>query len=211
MLQGDVELARKNWDAAFAAYRTALQKTKDTETAAHLHTALTEAGRADEADRFAAGWLADHPKDAVFIFHQGDLLTARQQWAAAEARYRKVLELQPDSALAYNNIAWLLLKQNKPGAVAAAEKANSLLPDRPPLQDTLALALLAENQAPKALEVQKRALENAPEDPTLMLTLARIYLKTGDKSSARAQLEKLSKLGSRFGGQAEVTELLKSV
>ena len=99
----------------------------------------------------------------------------------------------------------------KVGAVAYAEKANQLAPQRPALMDTLAIALLAENQATRALEVQKKALELAPDDAPMRLNLARIYLKTGDKAQARVELEKLAKLGDKFPDQAEVAALLKSV
>jgi cellulose synthase operon protein C len=211
LLEGDAEGSRKNWDGAIAAYRSSLQKKKGADGAIKLHLALAAAGKQPEADKFAASWTAENPKDAVFLFHLGDQVLAKGDFAGAESRYRDVLKVQPNNALALNNVAWLLVKQNKPGAVEAAEKANALLPDRAPLMDTLALALLASNQGPKALEVQKKAIERAPEDPSLRLGLARIYLKTGDKAAARIELERLSKLGSRFSGQSEVTELLKSV
>jgi predicted Zn-dependent protease len=110
-----------------------------------------------------------------------------------------------------NNIAWLLVKQNKPGAVALAEKANELAPGRSQLLDTLATALAADNQVPKALEAQKKAVAAAPKDPGMQLNLARLYLKSGDKAQARTELLELAKLGDRFAAQAEVSELMKAV
>lgn len=212
VLEGDVEAARRAWEPAAAAYRTALAKSKDaSDVALRLHRVLLESGKTAVAERQAAGWLAERPKDTLFLFGLGDLATGRKQWAEAEARYREVLKLRPDNALAHNNIAWLLVQQGKPGALAHAERANALLPDRPPLMDTLALALLAEGQGAKALELQKKALERAPDSPQLRLTMARILAKTGDKGRAKDELERLSKLGERFSQQAEVTELLKTL
>jgi Tfp pilus assembly protein PilF len=63
--------------------------------------------------------------DAVFRFYLGDVAVHQQQFVQAEARYRAVLLSQPDNALAMNNIAWLLQKQSKPGAMELAEKANA--------------------------------------------------------------------------------------
>lgn len=212
VFEGDAQAASRAWEPATAAYRSALAKAKDsTEVALRLHRALVEGGKAPEAERLAGGWLAERPKDALFLFGLGDLATARKQWAEAEARYRKVLELQPDNALAHNNVAWLMVQQSKPGARVHAERANALLPERAPLMDTLALALLAEGQAARALDVQKKALERAPDSPLLRLTLARIYVGTGDKPRARDELDKLAKLGDRFAQQAEVAELLKTL
>jgi len=122
-----------------------------------------------------------------------------------------VLAVQPENAMAMNNVAWLLVRQGKPGALALAEKANALLPDRAPLVDTLATALEAENQLPKAIEAQKRAAALDAKDANLALRLAKLYLKTGDKLRARAELESIAKLGDSYPGQPEVTSLLKSL
>lgn len=211
VIEGDAEAARKHWDAALSAYRAALAKDKSSDVASRLYRVLADADRMPEAERFASGWMAEHPKDGGFVFARGDVAIGKNRLAEAEAYYRKVLELLPDNPMAHNNIAWLMLKQGKAGALPHAEKATSLMPDQPPLLDTLALVLLAEGQTAKALEVQKRAVERAPDAPSLRLTLARIYLKTGDKGLARTELDKLAKLGAKFPQQNEVTELLKSV
>ena len=92
-----------------------------------------------------------------------------------------------------------------------AEKANALLPERAPLLDTLATALAADNQVTKAVDVQRRAMARNPDDPNLRLNLAKHLLKAGEKDQARFELETLRQLGDKFGGQAEVSTLLKSV
>jgi hypothetical protein len=43
------------------------------------------------------------------------------------------------------------------------------------------------------------------------LNLAKIHIKGGKKDLAKTQLEELVKLGDKFGGQAEVAELLKGL
>ena len=210
-LEGDVEAQRGNWDAAIGAYRAGLQRGASTELTIKLHVALVNSGKRAEADRLAADWQKANAKDAAFIYYLGDFALQRKELAEAEAYYRQVIELQPRNALAYNNIAWLMATAGKPGAVALAEKANALLPERAPLLDTLATALAADNQTTKAVEVQRRALARSPDDPSLRLNLAKHLLKAGEKDQARAELEALQKLGTKFGGQAEVTALLKSV
>ncbi|MDP1902420.1 MAG: PEP-CTERM system TPR-repeat protein PrsT [Rubrivivax sp.] len=210
VLEADIESARGRHDAAAAALRLALPLGGGTEVAIRLHRALGAAGRKDEAERLISTWKKEHPQDTVFRFYLGDTALAHKDFAAAEAHYRSVTELQPDNALALNNIAWLMTRQQKPGAVAVAERANQLLPGRPALMDTLAWAMAAENQAPQAIELQKKAIAKAPDDASLKLTLAKIYLKAGDRPRARAELESLAKLGDKFPGQSEVVELLKS-
>ena len=90
---------------------------------------------------------------------------------------------------------------------ALAEQAHALLPERAPLLNTLALALKAENQLPKALLTQQRAVALDPKDPLLRLRLAQLFIKQGNKPGAREALESLVRLGSTFAGQAEVAGL----
>lgn len=210
-LEGDVEASRKAWDAAAAAYRGAMQRGGGAETAVKLHGALRAAGKAADAERVATEWRKGHPTDPVFPYYLGDLALARNDFAGAEALYHAVLEVQPANALAMNNIAWLMVKQGKPGAVAMAERAVALLPDRAAVLDTLAFAQAAENQLPQAIETQKRAIARNPQDAALKLTLARYLVKAGNKAHARAELEALAKLGDKFAGQAEVSALLKTL
>ncbi len=210
-IEAEVEASRQNWDAAQAAYRSSLQRAKSADTTAKLHTVLLAGGKAADADRLAADWLKANPKDAAFNYYLGDLALAQDKLDVAEARYRAVLDVQPENALAMNNVAWLLAKQGKPGAVAMAEKANVLLPNRAPIVDTLASALEAENQLPKAIEAQKRAVALEPKDPGMSLRLAKLYIKAGDKTLARNELDALTRLGDKFNGQAEVAALLKTL
>ena len=210
-LEGDIEAGRRNWDAATAAYRTATGLSKSTDNIVRLHMALRAGGKAPEAQRVAADWLKGKPKDAVFMFYLGDAALAERDYAAAEGHYRTVIEVQPHNALALNNVAWLLLKQNKPGALAMAQQANDALPGRAPLMDTLALALAADGKVAKAIEIQKSAISRSPGDPSLKLTLAKLLIKSGDKPFARAELEDLAKLGDKFREQAEVAALLKTL
>lgn len=211
LLEGDIESSRRNWDGAITAYRNAFGQAKSTDIAVRLHMSLRSGGRQADADKLAAEWTRNNPKDSGFRYYQGDLALARGELAAAEEHYRAVLTAQPRNALAMNNIAYLLLKQGKPGAIDMAKKSNELLPGRPQLMDTMALALASEKKLPEAIELQKAAISRAPADPSLKLTLARLLIQSGDKAYARAELEELAKLGDRFRDQAEVGKLLKSL
>ena len=210
-IEGEIEVSRKNWDAAINAYRASLKLAPSSETTAKLHTALLAAKKPAEADRLAADWLKANPKDASFHYFLGDVALAQNDVVRAEAHYRTVLDVQPDNALALNNVAWLLAKQGKPGALAMAQKANQLLPERAPLIDTLSMALEADNKLPEAIEAQKRAITLEPKDPSLTLRLAKLYIKAGDKTRARGELDTLSKLGEKFAGQPEVAQLLSTL
>jgi cellulose synthase operon protein C len=135
----------------------------------------------------------------------------RNELAAAEAHFRRVLAVAPDNAASMNNVAMLLIRQRKPEALAFAEKAQAALPDNPEIMDTLASALTADKQLDKALEWQRKASEKRPGSPDIRFNLAKLLIATGNNQQARAELDKLATLGGRFASHAEVTALLKSL
>lgn len=210
-LEGDVHASQRNWEGAIAAYRTAFGLAKSNDALVRLHTVLRAGGKKADADRVAADWLREKPRDAAFRFYLGDAAMAEGNYPVAEAHYRTVLEVQPKNALAMNNVAWLVMKQGKPGGLVMAQQANELLPGRPQLMDTLAMGMAAEGKLPQAIELQKNAVQRSGGDPSMKLSLARLLIKSGDKAYARAELEDLAKLGDRFREQAEVAALLKGL
>jgi putative PEP-CTERM system TPR-repeat lipoprotein len=208
IFEGDIEAKRKAWDVAIAAYREGLKKAPSAELATKLHSVFRVAGKSGEADKFAASWIKERPNDVAFEFYLGDVAVASKDYPAAEAKYKRVLQMQPDNPTALNNLAWVSSKLKRDGALAYAEKADSLRPNQPAFLDTLAMLQSEAKQYNKAIETQKKALSFRPDDPVLRLGLARIYIAAGDKASAKPELEALRKLGSSFSAQDEVGELL---
>ena len=211
VLEGDVYAAQKNWDAAAGAYKNGLKQGVSTELALKLHSVLLSSGKSAEADKFSATWQKDNPKDATFLLYLADGAIARKDYAFADRTYQSVLKLQPNNAVAYNNLAWVTSKLNKDGAIAYAEKAMALAPNQPAFMDTLATLLSAKNEHAKALDLQKKVLALQPEAALFKLNMAKIQIRAGDKTSAKLTLDELTKLGEKFGGQAEVAEMLKGL
>ncbi len=211
MLEAEIELAQDHGDSAVTAYRQALAKPDGAEAALRLHALLLKTRQSAEADQLAEQWLKDHPQDAVFLSHLGTAAMSQDQLALAETRFRDVLKLLPDNPAALNNLAFALVRQHKPGAVAIAESAVKLAPDAPALLDTLAQAYAEENQLDKAIRTQAKAVDMAPQDGALRLTLVKLNLRAGVKDSAQSELDKLTQLGRGFAGQEEVERLRKQI
>ncbi len=211
LLEGEVHIAAQRWPLAVAALRQAVAGADPQQAPARLHHALLKAGQAAEADALATAWPQSHPRDLLFLFYLGDEAMSRRDWAGAEARYRAVLALNPDHALSLNNVAWLMMEQQKPGALPLAERAVRASPDQAALRDTLAQALALDNQVPQALTMQQSALALRPDDPNLRLHLARLYARANEKKLAKAELDRLAALGDRFARQAEVDAVRKGL
>ena len=211
MIEGQVELGREHWDAAAAALRKAIEKGAPSKAALALHLALISAHKTADAKTMADDWLKTHPQDAAFLFYLGDRAHRSSEATRAEQLYRRVLEFDPGHVPALNNLAMLLMEQNKPGAAAFAERALSGAQDQPTVYDTLAQAHAADKNFTKAVEIQKRAVALAPDDGLLRLSLAKLYLQSGEKAQAKTELDRLATLGGKFAQQAEVAQLLRNL
>ena len=207
-LVGDIEASQKNWSGAVAAYRGGIRKSPSGELAVKLHAVLAASSQGTEAERFSARWLKEHPRDVTFIQYLGDQALMKRNYRAAKERYGNVVKLQGDNAVALNNLALVTSRLQEPGALAFAQKANALRPNNPGILDTLSMVLAQEGQLGNAIEIQKKAVSLAPENPWFRLNLAKLYVKSGEKSLAKSELARLSQLGERFAAQSEVTKLL---
>lgn len=207
VMEGDVELDRKAFDAAAAAYRKATQTAEPGAAPARLHRALQLARKDSEAAQFAEEWIRKQPADTSFVFYLGDQALVAGRFEQAEQRYRQVLARQPEQAMALNNLAWVLMQQGKAGAVEAARRAASHAPANPAIRDTLGLALARERQFPEALEIQQRLVTSYPDRHDFRLNLARTLVSSGDRKRALAEIEQLERLGDRLPGHGELKRL----
>lgn len=212
VLEGDVESVRKNWAGAMTAYRRALDKQGlPVDAPIRLYISLGNLGREAEAERFAADWLRNHPKDVRFLAHLGGVAMSKKDLPTAERRYAELLTIEPKNVLAMNNVAWLMVERRAKDALAMAERAYRAAPGNPLVLDTLAHALATEGQLAKAIEVQRKAVSLGPTQDQYRLHLARLLVRTGDKAGARKELEVVSGRAGKTEHRVEAAELLKSL
>jgi predicted Zn-dependent protease len=209
ILEGEIEWSRERWDAAAQAFRAATTKPSPAQSPGRLHATLAKAGKTADAARLAESWLAGHPKDTLFMLYLADAAGRVDDRAGAERRYRQVLAVEAENPMALNNLAVLLIGQNRPGALELAERAVKAAPGRSALQNTLASALAQAGQMTQAIEVQKKVVATLPEVPDYRLHLARLYLQAGDKSAAITELKRLGAIDKPFPGREELPELLR--
>jgi putative PEP-CTERM system TPR-repeat lipoprotein len=209
VIEAKVHFRNRAPDEALAVYRRALAVPGSSRELGRIYyIALQATGRNAEADKFGAEWMRKHPGDEAFDYQLAVTAITQGRFAEAETRLLRVVAKRPNHPLALNNLAWTLSHQNKTGGVPLARRAVELMPDRPALLDTLAMALAVEKQFGQALTMQQRALEMEPDNHGLRLNLAKIAVQAGDKALARAELEKLKAIGPSLPYLPEVNSLL---
>lgn len=212
LLEGAIKVRTNDRPGAVVALRNgAGQAAKKAEITRQLYRELLFQKRDREAESLGVDWVEKHPDDAGMFFELGATALSRNDLDRSEKYLRRSIALRSDHPVALNNLAYILLTKGKPGALPLITRANELLPDQPAIMDTLAQVLISEKQYGEGLAVHKKAVELAPSEMGLRLNLARTAVKAGDKALAKAELDKLAALGSRFALQKEVAALQKQL
>jgi predicted Zn-dependent protease len=108
---------------------------------------------------------------------------------AAIADFRRVIEVEPNNAVALNNLAYLLAENGQANeALQYAEKAVELAPDKSSFQDTLGWVLYRKGVYNAAVPHLQSAVSKGG-DIRWQYHLAMAYLKSGSVDRGRAVLQ----------------------
>ncbi len=97
---------------------------------------------------------------------QGMIEEAKREWEIAYELLVLALEQSPDDASVLNNIAWECAKRDVhiDKAYDYAKRALELSPDDPNIMDTMAFLYYKKGEFKKAVEMEEKALEKAPNN-----------------------------------------------
>ncbi len=131
-----------------------------------------------------------------FICWQAVSTRANKTGSTRSQMYQKVLAIKPDDAVASNNMAYVMLQQggNVDVAFAMAQTARRQLPGNASSADTLGWAFFQKHVYTSAIGLFQEAAKKEPDNPLYAYHLGLAYVKTGQASLARQQLERLTKI-----------------
>lgn len=166
---GNVLAREGRLDEAIVHLRQAVELRPDYPDAHYnLGTALFQKGDLDGAIAQWRATLSIHPFDAGAHASLGNALVQKGLLGEAVDHYEKALQLEPDSILPLNNLAWVMSTgpddslRNDAIAVELAKKANQLSKETNPVfVRTLAAAYAQAGQFEHAMETARRASDLA--------------------------------------------------
>jgi tetratricopeptide (TPR) repeat protein len=111
-------------------------------------------------------------------------LQTMQKAGEANIYYEQVLQIDPDNAVALNNLAWQIREEDPDKALEYAMHASRIAPDSADVLDTLAVIEYINKDYKQAGRSIERALRQSPDHPSLLYHSAMISAATGDSAQA---------------------------
>ena len=163
-----------------------------------LNRALRLEGQAERAFADLLAWNLENPEQPLAMRALADEFHARGRAAEAVDLYRRLTELTPDSVIAHNNLANLLLPVDGEQALRSAMRAHELAPDNASVLDTLGWTLVQLGELERGLAYLREAVARNSRSPTLRYHLAVALEEYGSRQEARRELERAMNLSGSF-------------
>ena len=170
-------------------------------------SALSNAGKLDEALAVYEELRAEDDAIHEVHFNMGTLHARKQDWPAAEACFKRVLELKPEQVSAALALASIFETQGRP------EEAETLLegladehPDNAEVLYELAVAFDRAQRVDEAQAALEKVIELDPTKADAEYALARIALNKGGSDEAVGHLERYLELAPADARYRELAE-----
>ncbi len=178
--EGDLDGARRLLDA------TPARNKREQALLASAH-----AGVLREANRYQEAWdvldkaLAQDPDNADLLYDHAMAAEKVDRIDVLEKSLRRLIELRPDNAHAYNALGYTLADRNQrlPEALALIEKAIGMAPDDPQIIDSLGWVHYRMGDTARAIEHLRRAYRLKP-DVEVGAHLGEVLWTSGAKDEA---------------------------
>jgi tetratricopeptide (TPR) repeat protein len=138
------------------------------------------------------------------------VLDATGQREQARPVYQQILKLQPDNAVALNNVAYMMAESggDLDQALAYAQRARQKAPGNQAIADTLGWIYIKKNLSDDAIRILRNLVTQAPDVSTYRYHLAMALFQKGDKAEARKQLQAALQKRPSQDEAAKIKELM---
>lgn len=210
LLEGDIRLAVGQTEQAAKAYAESTKLQPSAEAAVGESRARRIARLAQPADPLVV-WLSRRPDDTRVRLELAQTYQASGALDDAVREYERVLQVQPDSLIALNNLAWLYGERGDPRGEALARQAFEMAPQAGPVADTLGWILLKSGKTDEGLKILVEAHDLDKKNPEIEYHLGAALLRAGKKVEARRALESAIEAGNAAPWVSQARQLLAEI
>jgi tetratricopeptide (TPR) repeat protein len=153
------------------------------------------------------------PSDTTCLTALGMIYEGTGKAEQAKPIWEQVLKIQPDHALALNNLAYAKAQEgvDLDQALTMSQKARQEMPNSPSVSDTLGWIYVKKNLSDDAVRMYKDLTAQVPDSPTFHYHYGVALLQKGDKPSAKRELEKALSDKPSTNEEAQIKQLLQKI
>lgn len=187
LLEGDIRMSVGQAEQAAKAYAESARLSASRQAAIGESRARRAARLPRPADPLAA-WLDRNPGDAGVRLELAQTYQESGALDDAVREYERVLQSQPDSLIAMNNLAWVYGERGDPRGEVLARQALAKAPHSGPVADTLGWILFNAGKTEESVRILKQAYDLDGKNPEIAYHYGAALLKVGRAAEARQLL-----------------------
>jgi tetratricopeptide (TPR) repeat protein len=210
----NISVNERDYTTAINEYRAVLEKAPRS---ADVWMKLAETHRrtGDVAAASAAFKKAQElaPNNIVPFVQMALMYDLEGRQPESKPLYEHVLRLQPDNAIALNNLAYQMAESGADldQALTMAQRAKQQRPHDNNVSDTLGWIYIKKNLSDSAIGIFKDLVQKDPARATYRYHLAMALYQKGDKEQAKKELEAALKANPAKDEVAKIRDLLAKV
>lgn len=153
------------------------------------------------------------PKPVAALTLSAMLMEGLGDKAGAQQRYEHAIQIDPNAAVAANNLAWMYAENggNLDVALQLAQTAKRQLATNPEVDDTLGYIYYKKNLPALAIPPLRASAEKDPNNAVYHYHLGLALGKSGDKQSAIKSFSRALELKPDFQGAPDAREQLRTL
>jgi putative PEP-CTERM system TPR-repeat lipoprotein len=205
-----IKLRERDPAGAVDDAEVAFEANQNSKNLQVLVMAYDLSGQTDKSYELLKTYSANNSNDlsALMLFAEKEI---GKDKTSAIAKYQEALELNQDNFVVLNNLAYLLMEENKLSEASAfAKRAYDLKPNNAATVDTYAQILVRQNRNKEALDAYNRVMNDDVKNEEIFLNYIETLLLNDSKIIAKRRIEsfeltlpkskeRLAELKARFG------------
>jgi tetratricopeptide (TPR) repeat protein len=192
---GNAEVTAGQYDRAIGTYQSLLAKVSDPRLQSDLWNRIGESylrkGDIQQSINSLEKARQGQPNNTSLTTNLGQLYDQEGKSEVAKKYYEMSIKVDPNNALALNNLAYMISQTNGDldQALTYATRAKQRLPEHAEINDTLGVIYIKKNLTDNAIDTFRSLVVKAPQNPTYHYHYAEALMQKGDRENARKECQ----------------------
>jgi tetratricopeptide (TPR) repeat protein len=193
---GNAEANAGQYDKAIMTYQGLMAKVSDPRLQSDLWNRIGESylrkGDIQQSINSLEKARQGQPNNTSLTTNLGQLYDQENKKDMARKYYEMSIKVDPNNALALNNLAYMMSQTSGSDldqALTYATRAKQRLPDHGEINDTLGVIYIKKNLTDNAIDTFRTLVVKAPQNPTYHYHYALALLQKGDRENARKECQ----------------------